>query len=510
MRPYAKLLVLAAVLLSAGIARAGEGTITLFHTNDLHARYAPEKIGREGEQALVGGFTAIEAALRRERETAPHSLYLDAGDFMTGTPLSDIEYQGAKGGAIVAFYNLVGLDAQVLGNHEFDQTLENLDALLSRAKYQVLAANLRRSDGSLYTGKAYEILTVGEVRVGVIGITIDELPSLTSAENRSRIEIEPGIETLRDLLPEVDEQSDLIVALSHEGIEKDREIARAVEGIDIIVGGHSHTRLDQGEWVNRVLILQAGSNGQWLGRADLDVRGDSLASAECRLVRTDAKGAEASEDLGDLIQMFRTRIEKEYGAVIAEARAELGRCYFCESDLGNWVTDRLRETTGADVALLNSGGIRKDIARGPVTKLDLFEVLPFWNGISVFTCTGEELRTIALTNAIAEAEEIHGILQVSGLTYSWWKSPEGIQIHTALVDGKPVDPAKTYKVASVDFVAESNPEKYLGFVPSDLENLGVTLTTRVMEAAERLGVIEAPQEDRIQRVEIDFAAPRGR
>ncbi|MFH1681905.1 MAG: bifunctional UDP-sugar hydrolase/5'-nucleotidase [Candidatus Eisenbacteria bacterium] len=493
-----------------GTARAGEGTITLFHTNDLHSHYEAESVGRSGEESLVGGFAALEATLRRERETAAHSLYLDAGDFMTGTPLSDIDYEGARGGAIVAFYNLVGLDAQVLGNHEFDQTLENLDALISLAEYPVLAANLRRSDGSLYTGKAYETFTVGDVRVGVIGITIDGLSSLMSADKRAHLEIDTGIETLVDLVDEVDGKSDLVVVLSHEGIDMDREIARVVDGIDVIVGGHSHTRLGEGEWVKGVLIVQAGSNAQWLGRADLVVRSDSLAGAECRLVRADAEEAEPSAELADLVEVFQERIDDEYGYVIADAPSELGRCYFCESDLGNWVTDRLREETGADVALLNSGGIRQDIAAGPVTKLDIFEVLPFWNQICVFTCAGEDLLTFALTNAIAEAEETHGILQVSGLTYSWWQSPEGIKIHTAMVGGKPVDPAKSYKVASVDFVVESNADRYLGFVPKDLESLGVTLTSRVMDAAARLGTIDRPLEDRIQRVEVDFAAPAGR
>jgi 2',3'-cyclic-nucleotide 2'-phosphodiesterase (5'-nucleotidase family) len=507
MRRFVYAAAFAACFLVAGPASAGSGRITIFHTNDLHSQYLPERVGRGAEETMLGGFAALDATLRSERKAAEASLYLDAGDFMTGTPLADIEYEGARGGAIVTYFNLLDLDASTLGNHEFDQTLENLDALLALAKYPVLAANLHRPDGTLFTGKAYEVFDVGGVRVGVIGLTVDDLNSLTGAEKRKGFVIEPGVEALRALVPEVDAKSDLVVVVSHEGIEIDRAIAGAVEGIDVIVGGHSHTRIDKGERVGGVLILQAGDTGKYLGRADLVVAGDSVTSAECRLVPVRAEADAASPAVAGLITLFQERIDDEYGAVIAQAPADLGRCYFCESDLGNWVADRLREATGADVAFINSGGLRKDITAGPVTKLDIFEVLPFWNQVCTFTCTGEELRTIALTNSKAEAEESHGILEISGLTYSWWGSPDGVKLHNAMVGGAVVDPARVYKVASVDFIAISNAEKYLGISPKDAEPLGMTLTSIVMDAAEKIGIIRAPAEDRILRVEIDFMAP---
>jgi 2',3'-cyclic-nucleotide 2'-phosphodiesterase (5'-nucleotidase family) len=508
MRPLARSLALVLLAFAApSLVLAGSGAFTLFHTNDLHSRYLPASVGRDPNKTLLGGFAALDATFREERAKAKHSLYFDAGDFMTGTPLADIEYEGARGGAIVAFQDLLGLDAATLGNHEFDQSIANLDALLALARHPFLAANLHRPDGSLFTGKAYEIFDVGDVRVGVIGVTTDDLHSLVGKEKRTETAISPGADAIRALVPEVDAKSDLIVVLSHEGVEEDREIAGAVEGIDIIVGGHSHTRLATGETVNGVLILQAGSNGEYIGRADLVVEGDSLASADCRLVPVKAEGAVASPEVAALVDGFEKRIDAEFGAVIATAPAGLGRCYFCESDLGNWVTDRVREATGADVALVNSGGLRKDLQAGPVTKLDIFEVLPFWNQVCVFTCTGEDLFTIALTNARAETEETYGSLQVSGLSYSWWLSPEGLRIPSAQVGGLSVDPKKTYRVASIDFVAVSNADKYLGFVPKDIESLGITLTSLVTSATERLGVVEAPREDRIQRVEIDFKGP---
>ncbi|MFH1278004.1 MAG: bifunctional UDP-sugar hydrolase/5'-nucleotidase [Candidatus Eisenbacteria bacterium] len=501
--------ILITLLFLPGWAGAGGGTVTIFHTNDLHGAFTAEPASWRDDKAPVGGFEAIAGTIRRERANSAASLWLDAGDFMTGTPLSDIEHGGAKGGAIVEFYNRAGLDAMTIGNHEFDQSLENLRALIAAAEFPVLAANLSYTlGGSLFTGKAYEIFETGGIRVAVIGITTEELAGLVSADKRDVLSIAGGAETLRALLPEVDGKSDLVVVLSHEGIDIDRVLAREVEGIDVIVGGHSHTRLPEGEWVNGVLILQAGSEGRYIGRADLVVENDALASADCRLVPALAGEAEPDGAIRELVRGYEKKIDEQFGAVIAEAPRPLGRCYYCESDLGNWLTDRMREFAGTDIALLNSGGIRQDMDAGPVTKLDIQGILPFTNMLCRFTATGEEIAAIALHNARAEATEDHGILQISGLTYSWYRQGDDVKTHVVLVGGRLLDPKATYSVASVDFVARSQADKYLGITPETVEDLGATLTSVIMKEAERLGRVELEPDDRVQRVEIDYAAPR--
>lgn len=498
-------LTIALLLTGCAGTGGGSGKLTILHTNDLHAHFLPEEGSRRDDGAPVGGFIALESTITAEREKAEQSLYLDAGDFMTGTPLSNMEHRGAKGGALVEFYNLVDLDGMTIGNHEFDHSLEEMDALFGLADFPVFGANLADEEGRPFTGHEYKIYKTGGVRVGVIGITTEELGGLVSREKREVLTITTGVETVERLLPEVDEKSDLIVLLSHEGVWIDREIARRTEGIDMIVGGHSHTRLNEGEWVNGVLIVQAGSSGRYLGRADLVVEDDAIAEAECRLVPVVADStAIGSPKMAALVDRFEKMIDEKYDVVIAEAKSDLGRCYYCESDLGNWLADRLREITGTDVAVINSGGIRKGIDAGPVKKLDIQEVLPFTNMICRFECTGEELLAIALHNAEAEATEDHGILQVSGITYSWYRKADGIGLHKAYVDGEEIDPARRYTVGTVDFVGISQPEKYLGIVPESVESLGATVTSRVMEAVEKIGVIEAPQEDRVQRVEIDY------
>ena len=490
-------------------AFSGSGTIVIFHTNDLHAHFLPEEASWRSDHALIGGFEAIEQTLERERGTVGPSLYLDGGDFMTGTPISDMEHMGVKGGAIVEFYNLISLDAMAIGNHEFDHSLDNLKQQFRMANFPILGANLHDADGNLFTGEAYRIFEVGEVRVGVIGITTDALGSLLNRASYPGIRIDTGVETLERLVPEIDPQTDLILVLSHEGIGTDREIAEQVEGIDIIVGGHSHTRIEEGEWVNGVLIVQAGGNGRYLGRASLTVRDDHIEKAECILIPTLAGDADGSTAVRALTENYEKKIIEIFGAVIAQASAHLGRGRSGESELGNWLADRMREIAEADVALVNSGGIRSDIRSGPVTRLDIQAVLPFSNALCTFHCTGEDLLAFALHNAKAEAEGTHGILQISGLEYSWTRKDGDIEIFVALVNGLPVDPAKEYKVTSVDYVAVSQPDKYLGFEPGEMEYMSGTLTTQVMEAVEKLGKIDPPGTGRIREVTVDYAPPTG-
>jgi len=491
--------IIAILFTAAQPALAGEGPVTLFHTNDSHAAFLPNEATWRDDKALIGGFLALEYHLNRERATAPHSLYLDGGDFMTGNPISNVDYEGAKGGALVRLFDTIGLDAMALGNHEFDHPRENTLALMAMADFPILAANLRGPDGNLFAEEAYTIREVGDVRVGIIGLTTDDLGTAIGKSQFEGLQVTPAVEVLAELVPRIDAETDLIVVLSHEGIGTDREIARQIEGIDIIVGGHSHTRLERGEWVGDVLIVQAGSRFRYIGRVDMMVEGDKAVDVKCRLVPVWAEGATGSEEVASLIGRFEKSIDEEYGVVIAEASTRMRGSYHNESDLGNWLTDRVREYTGADVAYLNSGGIRKEIQAGDVRRLDIQEMLPFSNALCTFTCTGKELIEITAQNIAAGVTEEHGVLQSSGLQVTWGRSGDDVWVAEAYLtdtDGKivsPVDVDATYTIATVDYVAVSQPDKYLGYQPSDVETFGAILTDAIMEGVERLGRIDPPE-----------------
>lgn len=497
---------------------AGEGTITLFHTSDVHASFLPTEATWLEEKPLIGGFAALDHYLNRERESSPHSLYLDGGDFMTGNPISNIEYNGAKGGALVELFRAVGLDAMALGNHEFDHPRENTVALIRNGKFPILAANVRYTGGGLITEKGYIIREVGGVRVGIICLAPDDLSSMIQSTACEGLESMGAVEVLKKLVPEVDEKTDLIVVLSHQGIGGDRIIAQEVDGIDIIVGGHSHTRLERGEWVGDVLIAQAGGRMRYLGKIDLTVEDDRAVDVRCALIPLWVDGIKPSDEMVSLISRFETEVENDYGRVIARSTELLGRSGLMECDLGNWLSDRVRAITGADIAFLNSGGLRANLEAGDVRKLDIHEILPFNNALCTFRCTGEELRGIVESNLTAGVTGEHGVLQSSGLLVKWSRVGEVVQVREIRLGlpgegpGILLDEGAIYTVASVDYVAISLPEKYLGYRPDNVRATGSTLTEAIMLDVQNEGIVTPPVGERmveLKRVEPDRSAIDG-
>jgi 2',3'-cyclic-nucleotide 2'-phosphodiesterase (5'-nucleotidase family) len=265
--------------------------------------------------------------------------------------------------------------------------------------------------------------------------------------------------------------------------------------------------------VGNVLIVQAGSKMRYLGRIDLDVEDDRATDVQCRLVPLWTAGYDGSAKVDSMVARFEEDIQEEYGKVIARSEATLGRNSEGESDLGNWLTDRLRAVTGADVAFLNSGGIRDNLAAGEVTKLDIQEILPFSNAVCTFACTGEELIAMVENNLLAGVTGDHGVLQSSGLVVSWGLAGDKVWVSHARLgapgddDAPAVDPEGTYTVATVDYVAISQPEKYLGYRPVDVQGTGTVLTDAIMEDVEKTGTIARPAGRRmIQEKSVEPAA----
>ncbi len=505
---------LPAILIAAAASTtfAGEGTITLFHTNDVHASFLPTEATWLDDGPLIGGFAALDHYIREERKLSPHSLYLDAGDMMTGNPISDVEQNGAKGGCLVELYSEVGLDAMALGNHEFDHPRENTLALINNGKFPLLAANLRYAGGELLSGKGYLIRKVGDVRVGIIFLAPDDLGSMIQKSIYEGLESLSSVDVLNELVPTVDAESDLVVVLSHLGIGGDRIIAQQVEGIDVIIGGHSHSRLERGEWVGDVLIAQAGGRLRYLGKIDLTVKDDKAVDVECGLIPLWVEGIEPSEGMVSLVGRYETEIDEEYGRVIARSTDMLGRGGSMECDLGNWLSDRVRAITGADVAFLNSGGLRANLDTGDVRKLDVAEILPFNNALCTFECTGKELLGIVESNLTAGVTREHGVLQSSGLLVKWSAEGDVARVHEVRLGlpedapGEPIDPEKTYTIASVDYVAISLPEKYFGYRPLNVKATGSVLTEAIMKDVEEQGVVHRPAGVRMTQLESSGAA----
>ncbi len=483
-------------LLSIGCSERPQ-PVTILHTNDMHGHFLPWPALRD--KPPIGGFAALDHYVGRERKIDPRALLLDCGDLMTGNLICNIEFKGAEGGALIEMINIIGYDGMVFGNHELDKPISNLRKFMEIAEFPFICANFTDSAGNDFTREKYHIYNLGGVKVGVIGVTYHRMAGMADPENLEGFNSTDPAEAINRIIPELDPQTDLIVVLSHLGIEADRELAQKIKGVDIILGGHSHTRLDQPEKVNGILICQTGSHARYLGKLTLQVAGDSIYSWHDTLIAMVIDNIKPDTTLQALIDSMAGIIEGKFGAVIGTLASDWETAYQSESNIGNWVTDMLRAKTGVDIAIVNSGGIRKRIPAGPITLRDVYEMLPFDNYVSFFDCSGNDLQKIFASNADAEAgERSYGSLQISGATYAY-RMENGTPILSDLkVGGKRLDPNKTYRIATIDYVI-ANADKYFKMTPTNVKETNRLLSDLIVECIKEAGVIDSRVEGRIKR-----------
>jgi 5'-nucleotidase/UDP-sugar diphosphatase len=494
--------VILSILLFSGscLGQQTPTNITILHTNDIHGSYLPQEATWEKDKPMIGGFTALDYYVKQQRQGTERSLLLDAGDLMTGTLICDMQYDSVYGGALVTMMNEIGYQGWVFGNHDFDKGADNLRGLIRLAKFPVFCANFTR-DNQLFAREPFHIYNLKGLRVGVIGITYHPMVGMAPPEKLDGFVSTDPITAVNAAVKQIDSLTDLIIVLSHLGIENDRRLAEAVGNkIDLIVGGHSHTRLDTLERVNGVLIGQTGSNCRNLGRIDLTVAGDSIMACNGRLIPMYISGITPDPQIEALVDSFKTEIDREYAVVIAQLKNDWRSQYRSESNIGDWFTDAMKVRMKTDVAFLNSGGIRKNLEAGPVKKMDIYEILPFDNKIVTFNLTGRQLLQIAEHNIGLERDSYQGSLQIAGLSYSWQEGSDGPKLIEVKVNGAPLDTNKVYSVCSIDYVADSNSDKYFGFQVADINNTDLGLTQLVLEAVQNAGTIDSKIEGRMKKL----------
>jgi 2',3'-cyclic-nucleotide 2'-phosphodiesterase (5'-nucleotidase family) len=482
--------------------------VTILHTNDIHGKFTETPATWKEGNPPIGGFENLSAYVNEERAGAGRVLLLDAGDFMTGNPICDYAYGGVRGGAMVELMNRLDYDAAALGNHEFDHGLRNLDSLLALAAFPILSANTYRPGGGLTTGESHRIFDLGGLRIGVIGVMTEDLYGVTAPAALLGTKVTPAAEAVRGVVRAIDPKTDLIIVVSHIGFDGDKALAREVDGVDVIVGGHSHTRLTKPEVENGVIIVQTGGHNRSVGRLRLTVDHDVVTSHDGTLIDLWPRDG-AGDEVARLVAEWEGRIDRDYGQVIGRLATAWERASSDESNIGDWLADRLREHGGGDFAVINSGGIRKDMSAGPITRLDVLEILPFSNTVVTFKCSGAQLLDLVRTNAEAAVGDSKGILQIGGIRYAYLVDGDRVRVTDVTVGGKPVDAAATYTGVSIDYVVYGNAMRYLGFDPAEKEIEGTLISTVIMRAIEASpGAIDSRVDGRIVRLPARVAAGR--
>ena len=415
------LLLVALFSTPTGLAWAQDETrLVILHTNDIHGQV----LSRDG----IGGMAELATLVRR----TDADLILDGGDMFTGTMLAD-EYEGRP---VIEIMNLLGYAAAALGNHEFDYGLDALEARVRDADFPILSANVHGVEGV----RPYTIVEVEDLRIGVVGLTVENLAEVTHPKNLTTITVDPLIDTLEGFMPEVREQSDFVILVAH--IDKDEQfrIARAFPEIRLIVAGHPHVaRTDH---FGPTTIVQTGSSTRNLGRIVMTVvDGEPKSITEELLV---IENIPADPEVVELIRPYRDAIDDRASEVLGEATLPLVRSESTETPLGNLITDSIRSWAETDIAIAGFGGIRAPLGAGPITFGGVFEVLPFQNTVVKLTLTGAQLKSLLGRTALA----------ISGIRAVWdsERSYPNLLIFVTLSDGTPIADELDYTVAVPDFL----------------------------------------------------------
>lgn len=368
------------------VVNADEKTLTIIHTNDFHGH-----IQQEDEYA---GAARIAAFIKQTRETRPAVLVLDAGDVISGTPVSTL-FEGIP---IFKIINRMGYDAIALGNHEFDHGYLQIEKFREVADFPIVSANAFGPDGNLLADGPYFVLNIDDIVVGIIGLTTATTPDIVTPAGNRGISFEAPETTLARLIPAIEPEVDLLIVLSHAGYEKDRQLARSVEGIDIIVGGHSHTMIDPPEKIDNTWVVQANKYGTHVGYIEAVVDTDSkqLTGFDGRLIEAESLPA-GLPAIKKLVAKWEANVEEVVDYRIATVSKDIS-----PEELQPLLERILAAAADADFGYYNIGGIRDRIREGKVTARHIWNIEPFGNNLVTMTLPGAVLRKV-----IRKEDEAH-------------------------------------------------------------------------------------------------------
>ena len=435
--------------------------LRVFTTNDFHGAVEP-RVQSWSQGRPVGGAAALKGWTDSSALACRCPvLRVDGGDQMQGTLQSNLVF----GQSVVEAFNAVGLDAAVIGNHDLDWGQDTLRARMAEAKYPWLAANMFDST----TGRRptwvrpYAMLERGGLRIAAIGYMLPGTKGIVKAEFVQGLAFRAGRAAIQDVLDEVQAlRPDLTIIVAHEGGSCDQgnncrgaimELAASLDSgsVDLIAAGHSHTLMNTS--VNGIPIIQARSSGTAVGVADLIRHPDGRREWQVWVETLYADGA-SDAGVAARVARYSAAVAALANQRVTELREPLPR----EGDqyaLGNLVADALRVGGKAQVAFLNTTGIRAPLAAGPITYEHLFLVHPFGNRVVRATLTGAQLRA-AMEHSLG-AEGRAGVnVHVSGMTFDYdLTRPVGQRITSlTLADGRPIQPGSRYSAATLDFLAQ--------------------------------------------------------
>lgn len=425
--------------------------LTFAHTNDLH--------GRIVESKDILGFAKVFAAMQDLKAKNPNTILVDVGDTFHGLPIVNLD----RGETAVKMMNELGYTYMTTGNHDYNYGYDRLIELAKMTQFEILAANVYKDGKRVFP--SYDIRDMGGVRVAFFGLASPETAYKTDPKGIEGVTFGDPIVEAKLVVAELAGKYDVLVCLSHLGIDDSSDptsitLAKFVPQIDVIIDGHSHSTLADVQKKNTTstLIASTGSYGAGLGVIDVVVGPDrKIISKTARTITPqnapDLKGdPDIAKMLGDMSKAQDAILAQVVGRTEVKLEGTRDIVRTQQSNLGTLIANGMLYVTGADIALMNGGGIRDSIPAGDITMKQIYTIMPFSNYIQTGVLKGTELKAV-LENGVGKLPAPDGRYpHMAGLTFTLDVSkPAGDRVSNIMVQGQPVDPNKDYTFATLNF-----------------------------------------------------------
>ena len=461
---------------------------TILHSNDIHGDFTAEL--REGQGNLVGGLALLSGFINKVRAEEENVLYIISGDMVQGS-LIDLEYKGIS---TIEIMNYLAPDVVSLGNHELDYGLPHLLFLEKIANFPLVNANLYVKKYNKRLMMPYVIIKKAGFDILFTGIITEKvLDSIRQDELiGSFISLEEASQEVGKITNAYkNDDIDLTILLTHIGFESDIELARLLKpewGVDMIIGGHSHTILDQPKKVNNILIAQAGVGSDQVGRFDIvvDDETNSIIEFKWQLIPIDGNLAEPDKNLQDYIDSFKDVIDRKYNTIICKLSRKLTHpAREIETSLGNLIADAFAENSQANVVLVGSGSIRVKEIDPLITLKDFRTCFPYDDFLNRYNVEGSTLKQIFSHIMRKENRNSEGeCYQVNSAVRAEYDDSKG-QLISLTIDGNPVEDIRHYTICLQGYHF-SNSATYLNVTNEKLLEAGQhkVITTSAQEVLE--------------------------
>jgi 5'-nucleotidase/UDP-sugar diphosphatase len=447
---------------------------TILHSNDMHGDFLAEQAAGGGE--LVGGLPLLSGYINKVRAEEENVLYVISGDMLQGS-IIDSDF---KGTSTMQIMNYLAPDVVALGNHEVDYGLPHLLFLEKIANFPIVNANIYIKHFEKRMMRPYHIINKAGFDILFTGILTEKVLDALRMDELIGTFVsleEAGAEVGKICDAFKTDDIDLTIVLTHIGIESDKQLAAMLRpewGVDLIIGGHSHTLLERPEEVNGILIVQAGTGTNQIGRFDITVDDDtnSIVDWKWQLIPIDERIAEPDMRMAEFIDSFKSVVDRKYGVILTKfARPLTHPKREEESTLGNLLADALAEGTGSDVVLLGAGSVRIKEMGPAVTLMDFISCFPYDDSLNRFTVTGAGLRRAFAHWMRPENRDGEGeCYQVNGAVRARYS--DGARGLVSLeVKGAPVEDGAIYTLLLQGYHAK-NLKAYLDLEPEEVSTAG--------------------------------------